>query len=157
MREAIESGHRALGATVEAVWWWPGRLPKPYSLSLRDIPLPSGRRAYRRTPQNTVFLNRGLAAKVDVLGAVLASLLVLLELSWGPLGCSRCPLGLFYAPLVALFLGQTSHKSPKKQKISQNDPFGTIPERFRGIFLFSRPKTSARNRARWPVRGRSPY
>ena len=76
------------------VAWVGVRLPKPYLLSLRDIPLPTGRRAYRRTPQNTVFLHRGIAANVDVVGAVLGYFLVLLGPSWNLLWCSCGLLGL---------------------------------------------------------------
>ena len=49
-----------------------------------------------------MFCHRGLAGKIDVVGAVLGSILVLLGLSWGPLGCSWCSLGPFFAPLVVL-------------------------------------------------------
>ena len=38
--ERLESGHRALGATVGAVWWETVPLTKPYPLSRSDIPLP---------------------------------------------------------------------------------------------------------------------
>ena len=49
MREAIKSGHRALGATVGAVWW----INRPSYKTLppineADIPLPTGPRPCRR-------------------------------------------------------------------------------------------------------------
>ena len=43
-----------------------------------DIPLPTGAAGFRRTRENSMFLHRGLAGKIDVVGAVLGSMLVLL-------------------------------------------------------------------------------
>ena len=84
MREAIKSGHRALGATVGAVWRIVGLLlTKPYPLSRSDIPLPTGAARFRRTLENSMFLHRDIAANVDVVGAVLGLFLVILEPSSG--------------------------------------------------------------------------
>ena len=79
MRGAVESGHRALGATVGAVWWIIGLLlTKPSRLSRSDIPLPTGTAHFRRTRENSMFLRQGIAANVDVVGAVLGSIFVFL-------------------------------------------------------------------------------
>ena len=51
---------------------------KPYPLSRSDIPLPQAHRAFRRTPINSMFCHRGIGANVDVVGAVLGSILVFL-------------------------------------------------------------------------------
>ena len=40
-----------------------------------DIPLPTGAAQYRRTQENSMFCHRGIAAKIDVVGAVLGSFL----------------------------------------------------------------------------------
>ena len=48
---------------------------RPYSLSRNDIPLPTGAARFRRTLENSMFLHRGIAANVDVVGAVLGSFL----------------------------------------------------------------------------------
>ena len=76
MREAIKSGHRALGATVGAVWWVVGLLlTKPYPLSRSDIPLPTGAARCRWTRENSILLHRGLAANVDVVRSPLGAFL----------------------------------------------------------------------------------
>ena len=66
---------------------------KPYPLSRSDIPLPTGAARFRRTLENSTFCHRGLAAKIDVVGAVLGSILVLLGpsqgSSWVLFGASR--------------------------------------------------------------------
>ena len=51
---------------------------KPYPLSRSDIPLPTGKHVCRRTRENSMFLHRGPAANVDVVGAVLGSILLFL-------------------------------------------------------------------------------
>ena len=71
-----------------------------------------------------MFLHRGLAGKIDVVGAVLGSILVLLGLSWGPLGCSWCSLGPFFAPLVVL-LGALGAGQPTNQPTNQPRVDGT--------------------------------
>ena len=48
MREAMKSGHRALGAKVGAVWWETVPLTKPDRLSRSDITLPTGAARFRR-------------------------------------------------------------------------------------------------------------
>ena len=58
-------------------------------LSARGTPV------FRRTSQNLIKLHRGLAANVDVVGAVLACFWGLLEPSWGPLGVPLGALGGF--------------------------------------------------------------
>ena len=91
--ERLESGHRAFGATVGAVFGGMLLLTNPdrqsTKLISRSPPAPC---AFRRTGENSKFLHRGLAANVDVVGVVLVSLLVLLRpywvSSWVPLGGS---------------------------------------------------------------------
>ena len=56
---------------------------KPYPLSRSDIPLPTGAARFRRTPLKKMFCHWGIAANVDVVGAVLGLFLVLLGPSWG--------------------------------------------------------------------------
>ena len=51
---------------------------KPYPLSRSDIPLPTGAPVFRRAPITSTFLHRSLAGKIDVVGVVLGSILVLL-------------------------------------------------------------------------------
>ena len=81
-----------------------------------------------------MFLLRGLAGKIDVVGAVLGSILVLLGLSWGPLGCSWFSLGLFFAPLVVL-LGALGASQPTNQPTTGRRDNG---QRVNGIGLGGR-------------------
>ena len=74
---------------------------KPYSLSRSDIPLPTGAARFRRTLENLMFLHRGIAANVDVVGAVLGCFGGLLEPSWGPLGVPLGALGGFLGSRLA--------------------------------------------------------
>ena len=48
---------------------------KPYPLSRSDIPLPTGAAQYRRTRENSMFLNWGIAANVDVVRSPLGAFL----------------------------------------------------------------------------------
>ena len=57
MREAIKSSHRALGATVGAVFGSIVPLTKPYPLSRSDIPLPTGAPRFRRATINSMFFD----------------------------------------------------------------------------------------------------
>ena len=80
MRGAVESGHRALGATVGAVFGGAIHLAKPYLLSTKLISTsPLAPRAFRRTRENFMFLHRGLAANVGTDGALLGYFLLLLR------------------------------------------------------------------------------
>ena len=75
MRAAVESGHRALGATVGAVFGGIVPLTKPYPLSTKLIsPSPPARAPAAGPPTTEVFA----IGNVDVVGAVLGLCLVLL-------------------------------------------------------------------------------
>ena len=90
MRGAVKSGHRALGATVGAVFGGAIHLAKPYLLSTKLIsPSPLAPRAFRRTRVYDVFL---------LWCSLLTS--VPTELSWATFCCSGDLLEVLFGALA---------------------------------------------------------
>ena len=101
MREAIKSGHRALGATVGAVWWrWRPSYKTLPPINEIDIPLPTSTRPLPPAPNFLEFCALRLSVSVDVVrvalglfwGALetfLGSSLVLLRASWASFAGQR--------------------------------------------------------------------
>ena len=114
MRGAVKSGHRALGATVGAVWWVIGLLlTNTYPAVTECHPsFPPAPCAFRRSRENSRFLHGASLltstwsgpswAPPDVLlgycwrhfdcsWGSLGSFSGAKDPSWAPLGCSCCP------------------------------------------------------------------
>ena len=139
--EAFRSGHRALGATVGAVWCVIGLLlTKPYPLSTKLIsPSPPAERD-SAGPRET----RGFCIGASLLtstwsGPSWAPPDVLLGYSWRHFDCSWSTLDCYLST---------------SQRVDEST--GPRVHGSTGLRVNGYTSHGSRDRARWPVRGRSP-